>query len=305
MKKALTTRLLDSLQPAHKKRYEVRDTLLPGFLIRVSNNGTKVWYAMPRVEGKAVRIKIGTYPVVSLADAREKAREILSKAQRGLMNKADVEAERSATLGETIPQFIELYAKKRNKDWKETESVLKKFAALNSRPIREIKRTDVVRVLDEIAAKTPVRANRAMAAIKKLFSWCVDRGTLEFTPLSGLKPPTKEVPRDRVLSDKELLACWQAADEEQWPFGPCLKLLILTGQRRGEVAGMRWSEIDLENGIWTIPAKRAKNATVHTVPLAPLALDILRSVPRYLNSDLVWGRSMSMRGRSHISQRRY
>ncbi len=167
---------------------------------------------MPRVEGKSTRIKIGTYPTVSLADAREKAREILSRAQRGLLNKSVIAAERSATLGEMVPQFIELYAMKRNKDWKETESVLKKFTSLNNRPLKDIKRPDVVRVLDEIAGVTPVRANRAMAAIKKLFSWCVDRGNLEYNPLAGLKPPTKEVPRDRVLSDKELTACWQAAD---------------------------------------------------------------------------------------------
>lgn len=118
------------------------------------------------------------------------------------------------------------------------------------------KRHDVVRILDEIAAKTPVRANRAMAAIKKLFSWCVDRGAVEYNPLSGLKPPTKEVPRDRVLSDKELAACWLSAEQKGTPFEQLVKLLILTGQRRGEVSGMRWSEIDFERGIWTIPSKR-------------------------------------------------
>lgn len=288
MQRALTPKLLDSLKPSEGKRYEVRDTLIIGLLLRVSKTGGKVWYVTPRVRGRAVRIKIGTYPILTLAQAREKAREILGDAQLGRLTKDRLEAERLPTLVEIVPEFIELYAKKRNKDWKETQSVLGKFSVLNGKAMRDIKRPDVVRVLDEIAAKTPVRANRALAAIKKLFSWCVDRGTVEYNPLSGLKPPTKEVPRDRVLSDKELAACWQVSEQEGTPFEQFVKLLILTGQRRGEVSGMRWSEVDFERGIWTIPAKRAKNASVHAVPLAPLALDTLKSMPRFLNSDLVF-----------------
>ena len=297
MQKVLTSKQLDSLKPSEGKRYEVRDTLITGLLLRVSKTGGKVWYVTPRVRGRAVRIKIGTYPILTLAQAREKAREILSDAQLGRLTKERLEAERLPTLAEIIPQFIELYAKKRNKDWKETQSVLGKFSALNGRAMREIKRPDVVRVLDEIAAKTPVRANRALAAIKKLFSWCVDRGTVEFNPLSGLKPPTKEVPRDRVLSNKEISACWCSAEQEGTPFAQFVKLLILTGQRRGEVAGMRWSEVDFERGIWTIPAKRAKNASVHAVPLAPLALATLKSMPRFLNCDLVF----TTNGRTPVS----
>lgn len=254
----------------------------------MSKTGGKVWYVLPRVRGRAVRIKIGTYPILTLAQARERARQLLGDAQLGRLTKERLDAERLPTLGEIIPEFIELYAKKRNKDWKETQRVLTKFASLERLPLREIKRPDVVRVLDDIAANTPVRANRALAAIKKLFSWSVDRGTVEFKPLAGLKKPTKEIPRDRVLSDKELVACWRASEQEGTPFEQFVKILILTGQRRGEVAGMRWSEIDFEHAIWTIPAKRAKNATVHAVPLAPLALETLRSMPRFLNSDLVF-----------------
>lgn len=288
MRKAMTSKLLDGLKPAEGKRYEVRDTLIVGLLLRVSKTGGKVWYVTPRVEGKSCRIKIGRYPILTLAEARDRARVLLRDAQLGRLGKDRLQPERLPTLRDIAPQFIELYAKKRNKDWKETESVLKKFAALDGKYLRDIKRPEVVRILDEVAARTPVRANRALAALKKLMSWCVDRGTIEFNPLSGLKPPTKEVPRDRVLSDKELISCWLTAENEGTPFAQFVKLLILTGQRRGEVAGMRWSEVDFERGIWTIPAMRAKNATVHTVPLAPLALDTLKSMPRFLNSDLVF-----------------
>lgn len=286
MQKKLTPKKIDALPPAVGKRYEVRDTLLPGLHIRVSATGNKVWYVATRVHGRMRRIKIGNYPIVSLADARDKAREILRDIQLGVY---ETEAEQVPTFGEVVPQFIELYAKPRNRDWKGSERILKKFAALNDKPITDIKRADVVKALDDIiAGGAPVRANRALAAIKKLMSWCVDRGVIETSPVAGLKLPTKETARDRVLSDDELQRCWTGAEAEGYPFAQYMHLLILTAQRRGEVAGMRWSEIDFATGAWTIPAKRAKNATSHTVPLAPLTLDILKSTPRFLGSDLVF-----------------
>jgi integrase len=127
----------------------------------------------------------------------------------------------------------------------------------------------------------------ALAAIKKLFAWCLDRGTIEINPVVALRAPAREVPRDRVLSDAEIVACWRAAEQEGFPFEQFAKLVMLTGQRRGEVAGMRWSEVDLEQGTWTIPAKRVKNASQHVVPLAPLCIGLLRRVPRFLGSDFV------------------
>jgi integrase len=148
-----------------------------------------------------------------------------------------------------------------------------------------------------IANGTPFRANRALAAIKKLFAWSIDRGTIEINPIASLKPPTKERPRDRVLTSEELIACWRAAEAENYPFGPCIKMLVLTGQRRSEVSGMRWSEIDFDRAEWTLPAERTKNATKHVVPLVPFAIDIVRGVPRFLGSDLVF----TTTGRSSIS----
>ena len=119
-------------------------------------------------------------------------------------------------------------------------------------------------------------------------NWCVDRGTIEASPVANLKAPTKEVARDRVLTDDELSACWNSAVSEGYPFAHFVQILILTGQRRGEVAKMRWSELDLEKGLWTLPGKRAKNAMTHIVPLAPMAIDILKSTPRFLNSEFVF-----------------
>lgn len=300
MKKKLTTKLVDSLPPATGKRYEVRDTLVPGLHLRASATGGKVWYLAARVGGRNRRIKLGTYPLLSLSDARERARDVLRDISLGQFEKGNTGSpERTTpTLGEVVPQFIELYARPRNRDWRGTERVLQKFAPLFSCPIDQIKRADVVRVLDTMIAEgAPTRANRALAAIKKLMNWCVDRAMIETSPVAGLRAPTKEVSRDRVLTDDELVACWHAGSNEGFPFEQFLKMLILTGQRRGEVAGMRSSEIDFDKGIWTLPARRAKNATSHIVPLAPLAIAILKSVPRFQGSDLVF----STNGRTPIS----
>lgn len=286
MRKKLTPKLIDSLQAATTKRYEVRDEIVTGLMVRVSYTGAKVWCLAATVKDRPRRIKLGTYPVLSLADARDKARDILRQVQLGTF---EDEPELRLTLGEAIPQFIELYAKPRNRSWKSTERVLSKFAALHDKPLDEIKRGDVVKVLDDLmSAGMGTGTNRALAAIKKLFSWCVDRGTLETNPVAALKAPAKEVSRDRVLTSAEIVACWNAAEGEGFPFEPFAKLVILTGQRRGEVAGIQWSELDLTNATWTIPAKRAKNATQHTVPLTPLAVSILENLPRFAGSDFVF-----------------
>ena len=290
MKKKLTPKSIDALPPATGKRYEVHDQLLPGLHLRVSATGGKVFGVSRRINGRMKRIRIGAYPVVSLADAREKARDILRDIELGqYASPFVVDRARRLTLGEVVPQFIKLYSKPRNRDWRGTERVLQKFSPLFNRPIDQIKRANIVRVLDTIiAGGAPTRANRALAAIKKLMNWCVDRAMIETSPVASLRPPTKEVARDRVLADQEVLSIYGAGSTEGFPFEQFLKLLFLTGQRRSEVAGMRWSELDLGEGIWTLPAKRTKNASLHTIPLTPLAIFILKSVPRFLDSDLVF-----------------
>jgi len=290
MKQMLTTKSLDAMPPATTKRYEVRDQKVNGLHVRVSTTGAKVFYTMVRPNGSRRRIKIGPYPVVSLADARRRAMKIARDVELGEFDKPPEVSEASAlTLGETIPKFIELHAKPNTKDWKRTESVLHKFDGLKDQPINQIKRQDVSKVLDGIIANgTPTRANRALSAIKKLMNWCVMRGDIETSPVALLRPPTREVQRDRVLNDDEIHAIWQHSDAEGYPFGPFLKLLMMTGQRRAEVSDMRWSELNLDEGVWELPASRVKNARLHIVPLPQQAVDILRSLHRFLDSDFVF-----------------
>jgi integrase len=100
-----------------------------------------------------------------------------------------------------------------------------------------------------------------------------------------VEPPASENSRDRILTDDELRLVWNAADSEGWPFGPILKVMILTGQREGEVAGMRWRELDLEGKLWTLPARRVKNDELHTVPLPDAAVEIIKGLPHIKTSE--------------------
>jgi integrase len=259
---------------------------MPGFGVRVSVTGGKTWFVMGRVDGRTIRHKIGTFPIISLAEARDAARIVLRDIQLGTYGVKD---EAPVTLGEVITNFTELYAKPKNRRWKAQAATLRKFASLANRPVAEITRSDIARVLDQIAIDgAPIGANHALAAIKKVLSWATDRGVITVNPLVGMKAPAKSQSRERVLTDAEIRAFWQATADMDYPFGPVYRLLLLTGQRRGEVAQMRWSQIDISRALWTIPAEIAKNGRAHEVPLSAATLEILQSLPRVVGSDFVF-----------------
>jgi integrase len=145
---------------------------------------------------------------------------------------------------------------------------------------QEIRRRDVIELLDEVQDRgSPIMANRVLAAVRRMFVWCVERGIIEASPCAGIRPPAVERSRDRVLSDDELRDVWLATEKVGWPFGPLAKLLILTGQRLNEVSRMRWAEIDMDAHVWTIPRERTKNDIAHNVPLSSQSLAVLHALP--------------------------
>lgn len=262
---------------------------MPGLILRVSKSGTKTFCLLKRIDQKMQRVTIGRFGVLTLSEARERVRLILYEIETGRFQKrTDVEVQNIPTLKDVIPNYIEKHAKTHNRDWKRKEALLAKFSDLHSKRIDQIKRADVVRECDKIYKTAPVSANRALSHLKHLMNWCVDRGMIDASPIVGLKPPTKETPRERALTDDELRTLWIASDGEGYPFGDCMKVLILSGQRRAEVAEMRWSELDLEKRLWTLPSKRAKNGRQHTVPITDAMLTILGKMPRFLGSDFVF-----------------
>jgi len=149
------------------------------------------------------------------------------------------------------------------------------------RDIRKISKPDVTLIIDGIVTRgSPSAANHALAAIRRLFNWAVERGVIDFSPCQGLKPPGKLKSRERVLSDDELVAIWNAASSEAYPFGTITQLLMLTGQRRGEVIAMRWQDLDLTHSVWSLPGDLNKSGRAHEIPLTPSAVIILRQLPR-------------------------
>jgi integrase len=126
----------------------------------------------------------------------------------------------------------------------------------------------------------PIAANRVLAAVRKMFGWAVERDILTASPVVNVKAPGREIERERVLTDDELIAVWTAADTMGSASGSFLKTLILTGQRRDEVSSMRWADLDLTVRIWTLPRQATKGDRSHEVPLSPLAIEVLTALPR-------------------------
>lgn len=289
MKKALTNKNLEALKPK-AKRYAVHDSHCPGLSVRVSTNGAMTFTAIYRHGVKQRRLTIGRYPIISLADARDKARAAFREVLDGVDPK-EVRRRKHLTLREGVEAFIIQYAKPRNRGWKETERVLKRelVSRFGDRDIRQITRADILEAADAaIARGAHYQANRIVSYSRKLFNWFLERGMIENSPLVGIRAPMREKSRDRVLSSDEIERLVSACRAQPYPFGPYTLLLFATAQRRSEVASMRWSEIDWDTKTWEIPAERSKNGKPHNVPLSPLAMSILETIPRFAGSDLVF-----------------
>jgi integrase len=177
--------------------------------------------------------------------------------------------------------------------------------AWRERRLSQISKSDVHDLLDAIVDRgAPVYANRVLAWLKGLANFAVQRGALDVSPFTGISSPTTETARDRVLSDDELLAIWLASDSLEIQHSAFVKLLILTGQRRNEISGMCWHELDLDAGFWTLPAARAKNGREHKIPLADSSVAIIRALPRITGSDFVLTFSGRVPMRGHFAAKK-
>ena len=157
------------------------------------------------------------------------------------------------------------------------------------RPIAGISRRDAIDLIDGLVERgVKIQANRTLARLRALFNWAMEKDRISASPIERIKPPTKERARDRALTDDEIRWFWLACDEIGWPFGPIFKLLLLTAQRRDEVGGMKWTEIDLDKRTWTLPRNRAKSDRGHKVHLSDAAIEVLRSLPRAGGDDGTW-----------------
>jgi integrase len=297
--------------PAASVRQEIPDE--HGLYLVVQPSGAKSWAFRYRdLAGRSRKLTLGPYPSVDLKQARKLALKAAAAVAEGRdpageKREAKVEAARAATdafetLAERFirervsersrPRTVREYARQLGFRVGDDGALIKSGAGVvadwRGRKTSEIKRTDVKRLVGGIRARgARVLANRTLATLSALFGWAVSEDIIEENPCIGVERPASEVSRERVLEDDELARIWKACDELGYPFGAAIKLMILTGQRRGEVAGMTWREANLESGTWSLPGVRTKNARAHNVPLSAAAVDVLVGAPR-IKGDFVF-----------------
>ena len=282
--------------PAGKADHIEWDDSLPGFGLRLRKSGGRIirtWIAQFRVAGRSRRMRIGAFEKLSLDQAREAARKILARVELGGDPQSDKAVRRQQdahTLAAAVADFLAAKAKTvRPNTYRELERYLTgpAFKSLHRTPLDQITRRDVAARLARIAEQSSsIVARRARAALSAMFVWALGHGLCEQNPVVGTLAPANAQPRERVLSDAELIAIWRACQDDD--FGRIVRLLILTGARRMEICGLRWSEID-DSGTWTLPAARSKNRRAHTLPLPPMALDIIATIPRMVGRDCLFG----------------
>lgn len=257
------------------------DDQLRGFGLRATPNGSRSYvfqYRMGGRESPSRRYTIGRHGSPwTPQSARREAERVAMLVHQGIDPvQADHERRRQAVdlaFESYADTFVDLYLKKRWKQWPLGAGVLRREAVpvLRRKPLPSIKRSDLSLIWDRLADR-PAVARLTHATLRKLFRWAVSRGDLERSPLEGVDPPPPVAARDRVLSDDELAMIWRGCDELGYPFGNLLRLLVLTGQRREEVASLDWRELKRAEELWTLPAARAKNGRPHLVPLSLQAI---------------------------------
>jgi len=300
----LTDLFVERVKPPATGRVEYFDAAFGGLALRVTKGGAKSWSLFYRMNGRLRRLTLGVYPAIKPAQARTEATAALERVRKGVDPAIEKKERRLArppeadTFEAVVADYLDRHARKNlaATTYRETRRLLepwrdngktKRVGDLKpwrDRPILSIARRDVIGVIDAIAARgAEVQANRMLARLRALFNWAVEKDRLDASPVVRMKPPTKERARDRALSDDELRWFCAASDDVGWPFGPLVQLLLLTAQRRDEVARMEWPEIDLAKRTWTIPRHKVKNDRAHEVQLSAAAIEILESSPRVGN----------------------
>jgi len=286
----MTARSVEAIRLPAAGQIDYWDADHPGFGLRVSAGGRKAWVAMYRHGNVKRRLTIGTYPALSLAEAREKAAVAHHAVQYSGADPATAKkAERAAeTFAELAHDYIELHAKRHKRSWRKDLLILEKdvLSRFGKRKANGITRRDIITMLDEIVSRgAPIQANRTLEIIRKLFNWAVARDILGANPCYRLPKPSSENRSDRVLREEEIRAVWLALAAEALSTAATFKLRLLTAQRGAEVLAMRWDQIS--SGWWTIPAEIAKNGLAHRVPLSNPVLSLLDEV-RPLGKGSEW-----------------
>jgi integrase len=311
-KKDFTDRFLKSIKPAATgKRVIYYDAQIPGFGIRTterSSDECKGSFVLvtryPGSTNPAPR-RIGDYPVISLGEAREIAREWRRDIAKGIDPKekaAEAVREqqrlRANTFGAAFASFAEDHLNTL-RTGAAVEAAVKRHVSptLENRPMREIRRSEILALINKLKKQSPISANRVLAYLKKFFGWALENELVGDSPAASIKRPTteKDRERDRVLAEREIRAIWRACGD-MGAFGRAFRFMLVTGQRRSEVGAATWGEIDKGEALWTLGKARTKAKRLHDVPLSNLALSIIDDCPKIGDFVFASGRSGVARG---------
>jgi integrase len=295
----LTDALVAALElPAGKTEHFEWDDTLPGFGARL-RGATKRWYIQYRVGPQQRRESLGDVRKIRCDDARKIARQRFAQVELG----ADPAADRAKAAAEatavklTVGAVADRYLKAKEADLRPSThaEATRYFAlhwkALRPMPIGAVKRAQIAAVLQEMtASRGKVSAARARTNLSALYSWAQREGLCDSNPVIATNIPDASVrPRERVFDNREVREIWRACQDDD--FGRIVKLLILCGCRRSEIGDLKWSEVDFETGVMTIPGERVKNGRTLVLTLPPAALEILRAAPRRDGQPYVFGKA--------------
>lgn len=314
---------VDAAQPGDADKV-YWDKAIAGFGLKVTPAGRKVYLYRYRIAspGQAAKtnpitLTIGKHGDLTPDQARDRATVLAGKVAVGADPRAEeqrrrIEAEAAArrdtdlAFDRKADQWLDHYEhekERRPSSVSQAKLVVRNHLkpALKSKPLPEIGKPDIQSIIDAIPVRQKAMRRAVFAYASILFGWAASSGYIDRNPLQDMNKPPAPKARERVLTDAELSAVWRAAAELPKPFGPFYRLLILTGQRRDEVATLSWADLDRAAATWTIPAERAKNGRAHIVPLSA---QVVAELDRLAGSSLQWPRSglvLTTTGRTPIS----
>ena len=284
----MTKSAVDALKAASKDTI-YWDAGLPGFGVKVTPRGRKVFVVLYRIGGAGSRLRkytIGPYGRVTLQMARAEAQKVLAARLEGRDPATEKRESKRRMTADRVDDLIEVFIVQhvsKTRKAAEISRLLRRevVSRWGNRCVHAIGKRDIVELASEIAQRgTPMAANTLLKVIKTFLNWCVGRAVIDASPAEGVPLPGKEVARDRVLTNNELVSVIRAARQIGGAYGGIVEMLALTGQRREEVAQMVGDEIDFNSRTWTLPGSRTKNGKPHIVHLSEACIKLIKRASR-------------------------
>jgi len=282
---ALTKIAVEKAHPEPGRQLFLWDSKVPGFGVRIFPSGRRKYIFQYRTQGRRQRrMVLGVHGPLTPEKARGLAADLYELVRKGgdPMHDQQLAARRKPdTIENVIDQFVDKYLKHRQRAQSYIDATRAIFdnhviPRWRRRDIKSITRRDLIELLDRIVEEgKPTMANRTLAAVRKLFNWALQRDMIEMIPFAMIEKPSEETKRERTLAADELKTLWPEFDGLGYPFGPFFKLALLTGQRRSEIAGIRWADVNEGERAWTLPSEMTKAGRTHVIPLSSLAMGIL------------------------------